>query len=118
MFKVLLLLKRRTGMSMADFRSYYEDHHSKLGMKHGMTVKRYIRRYVTPLSDPAKVLPGELDFDVITELWFDDQAAFEKMLQHLSKPEVAEEVVTDEENLFDRSKTRIITVNETETTIP
>jgi uncharacterized protein (TIGR02118 family) len=114
MFKVLILLKRRPGMSVEEFRDYYEGVHSKLGEKHASGMRRYIRRYVQPVSSPFAGQSSELDFDVVTELWYDDRAAFERAMQRSSGSDVAAEIAADEERLFDRSKTRFATVVELE----
>jgi EthD domain len=42
-YKVLLFLKRRPGMSVEAFRDYYENTHSKLGEKYSRRLLRYIR---------------------------------------------------------------------------
>jgi hypothetical protein len=114
MFKILILLKRRPGMSMHDFIDYYESVHSKLGEKHlkghGM---RYVRRYLhsMPALSSAEVPEGE--YDVVTEMWFADRAAFEASSAGMD-PRAMAEIAEDEERLFDRSKTRFFTVEERE----
>ena len=46
-YKILYFMKRRPGMSVADFRDYYENHHSKFVQKYITSdVKRYVRRYI------------------------------------------------------------------------
>jgi hypothetical protein len=111
-FKVLIFLKRRPGMSLAEFRDYYENVHSKLGEKYAVGLRRYIRRYVQPLPAAVPGIPDELGFDVITELWFDDRAVADKVAQFASRGELPAEVLADEERVFDRSKTRYATVVE------
>jgi EthD domain len=110
-FKVLIFLKRRPGMSLEAFRDYYENVHAKLGEKYAAGMRRYVRRYVQPLQAGAGT-PAEMSFDVITELWFDDRSVFEKVAQFAPRGELPEDVLADEERLFDRSKTRYATVIE------
>jgi hypothetical protein len=114
MFKLLIFLKRRPGMSVEAFRDYYERVHSKLGEKYSGGARRYVRRYLEPF--PAPLAPGsaELDFDVVTELWYDDRAALEKDLQRSSRADIAREIMADEERLFDRSRIRYAAVLEFE----
>lgn len=50
MFKIMVLIKRREGMSMADFIDYYESHHSVLAAKHLHHTQSYLRHYLTPLG--------------------------------------------------------------------
>ncbi len=116
-FKVLIFLKRRSGMSHDEFRDYYENAHSKLCEKYAAGARRYVRRYVQPVANLETGEAGELDFDVITELWFDDRAICEKVLEIGSSMAFPAEVLADEERLFDRSKTRYAAVIESESNI-
>jgi EthD domain len=111
-FKILMFLKRRPGMTLQAFRDYYENVHRKLGEKYAAGVCRYVRRYVEPL--PGSPPGNELDFDVITETWFEDRSVFERVAAFLSSGELPADVLADEERLFDRSKSRFITVSECE----
>jgi hypothetical protein len=47
------------------------------------------------------------DFDVVTEIWFKDRKAYEEMVAIVSQPDIAKQIADDEENVFDRSKTRL-----------
>ncbi|MGB8502487.1 EthD domain-containing protein [Mycobacterium sp.] len=105
-YKVLLFLKRRPGMSMEAFRDYYENTHSKLGEKYSRGLVRYVRRYLDPVGSE------ELPFDVITELWLQDRATAEAIAAHTAKNQPPPEVLEDEKLLFDRSKLRVATVVE------
>jgi EthD domain len=73
---------------------------------------RYVRRYLEP---QAMIFTGEIiepDHDVITELWFDDQAAMDATMAKLSAPDVAAMIIADEETIFDRSKHLAFKVDE------
>jgi len=121
MFKALCLMKRRPGMSMPEFIDYYENVHTKF-IRYAVGIRRYMRRYVIPVMiPPAVMLPPdnmegqELDFDAVMEMWFDDRAAFDAAAANLYSPEIGPLVRADEEKLFDRSKIRVVTVEEYET---
>lgn len=115
-YKLLIFLKRRNGMSLDAFRDHYEDVHARLSLKYsGGGLRRYVRRYVEPLPQPLGRESGELHFDVVTELWFDDRAAFENAVKFASRGVLPPEILADEERLFDRSKSRYATVVECET---
>ncbi|NGY03998.1 EthD domain-containing protein [Solimonas terrae] len=118
MFKILIFLKRRPGMTTAAFREYYEGVHSKLGEKYSTGVKRYLRRYVEPLGGDLDSQAEALDFDVVTELWFDDRAVFEQVVKYAARGRLPAEVIEDEARLFDRSKSRYVTVVEHESALP
>lgn len=114
MFKTVVLLKRKAGMSMEDFIDYYENHHRKIGEKvlpHGI---RYMRRFLRGVPNPVTGEANEPAFDVLTEMWFEDQAAFEAAMAALSEPETAAEIAEDEEKLFDRSNMHFCTIEERE----
>ena len=113
-YKILLFMKRRPGMTMDDFRDYYENHHVRFGEESSRGITRYIRRYIDPMPNPETGDDSELPYDVITELWFDDRAMFEGTVKFLSTTVMSDEVIDDEKNLFDRSKNRMATVAEYE----
>ncbi len=113
--KLVIFMKRREGLSREAFRDDYERRHVPLCLRYMQGVTRYIRRYVQPLPDPATGAPAEMDYDVITEVWFDDRAIFEAVLAAAEADAMPEEVRRDEERLFDRERTRFTTVNEYET---
>jgi len=115
MFQILLFMKRRPGMSIEEFRDYYENHHVPLCLKSAGGMKRYIRRYLDPQPNAETGLNEELAWDVITELWFDDEAVFKGTVKYLSSTVMSYEIIADELNLFDRSKNRMATVVERET---
>lgn len=113
--KILLFMKRRPDLTMAQFRDYYENHHAPLCAKYSSGLSRYVRRYIEPQSHPETGTWEEPTFDVITELWFEDEAIFKGTLSYLTTALMPEDVIADEKNLFDRSSFRIATVTEYET---
>jgi hypothetical protein len=109
MFKVLILLKRRSGMSMEEFIDYYERHHAKLGIKFAPNMIHYSRRYLRPIADVLEGHVQEPAYDVITEVHFADRAAFEENGDLMQSPEALAALIADEERLFDRSvKSRVL----------
>ncbi len=70
MYKVITLLKRRPGMSVADFQSGWRELHGPLASQ-----APGLRRYVQSHSLPQGYAKGELIYDGIGEMWFDDAAA-------------------------------------------
>ena len=118
MIKMIFMLKRRPGMSREEFVRYYESTHAKLGEKHVRNAARYVRRYLKGLPEPFTGTVREPDYDVITELWFDNQADMDIAMSHLLKAEVSQEITRDEENLFDRPRNRVYLVEEVDSTMP
>ena len=114
-YKILMPMKRRPGMSVEDFRAYYEGHHAPMAARYSRGITRYVRRYLDPHPHPETGPCDELPYDVITELWFEDEAIFKGTLAYLTSQIMPAEVIEDERRLFDRSSFRIVTVVECDT---
>lgn len=114
-WKILLFMKRRPGMSIEAFRGYYENHHVPLALPYSTAVTRYMRRYLEPRRNPDTGEEGELPYDVISELWFDNEETWRGTVQYLETSVMSDEIVEDELNLFDRPTMRMATVVECET---
>lgn len=114
-FKILLFMKRRADITVEAFRDYYENSHAPLCARYSAGVNRYIRRYVDPRPHPETGPASEMSFDVITELWFNDEATFKGTLDYITTSVMPDNIIEDEMNLFDRSSFRIATVVERET---
>ena len=108
MLKVMLLMKRKPGLSLAEFIERYESIHVPLAEKHARGLLRYERHYLHPSpTDLYGNEVGEPEYDVLTELWYADRDAFAKTHSGLSRhPERVADIIADEEKLFDRSKSR------------
>jgi hypothetical protein len=113
--KMVFMLKRKPGMSRAEFIQYYESHHRPLGEKYVPNAVRYVRRYLEPVPGPWSTPADE--FDVLTELWFANQQEADKAMKHLSEPAIHEEIEQDEIRLFDRPRSRVYIITETESTM-
>lgn len=112
MIRWVFLLRRRPGMSVEEFRAYYELHHARLGEKHaGPHAVRYVRRFLDA-APGASTMEDPNGFDVITELWFATQDDLDAAVEHLTSAAVQAEIVADEERLFDRSRTQSYLVTE------
>lgn len=106
---VLSLLKRRSGMSKADFIAYYEENHRRIGERVlAGHATRYVRRFLTPMD--GEDCDG--DFDVVMEIDFPDAAARDAFFAEIAQPDTLAEIVADEEKLFDRNRMRMFSVEE------
>lgn len=112
MVKMVFMLKRRPGMSRADFIQYYESHHARLGEKYVPNAVRYVRRFLEPVPGPWSKPADE--FDVMTELWFANKQEADRAMAHLSEPKIHDEIAADEERLFDRSRSQVYLITEHE----
>ena len=110
--KIVTLLKRKAGMSREDFVRYYESRHAVLATEVVPGLMDYRRMYIDP-GRPAFGMPADsLGFDVITTLVFADAAAYEHAFQTLARPDIAQRIAEDEEQLFDRACIKAYIVDE------
>jgi uncharacterized protein (TIGR02118 family) len=117
MFKLIIVAKRKPGMSMDEFREYYEKRHAVLVQKITPMMRRYRRNYLSPFQSVLSA-QQEATFDCVTEAWFDTQEDFHRSLESLSADmEKIAALAKDEENLFDRSTIRMFTAVEAESAL-
>lgn len=114
MIKLVMPMKRKPGMTIPEFREYYETKHRLIGEKYlkGFAT-RYFRRFTNPLPDRD----GEVrdpEYDVILEIWYPDKETFDACGKSLSRPEVMQEIREDEEKIFDMRFMRSYLVEEFE----
>lgn len=112
MIKTIAFLKRKAGLTREEFIRRYETGHAPLILSIAPQVCDYRRNFLLP--EGAITAPGAsaVDFDVVTELWYPDRAAFEAAMAAFTCRANAERIAADEEQLFDRSYTRFYLVEE------
>lgn len=114
-WKILLFMKRKPGMSVEDFRDYYENNHVPLCAPYMEGINRYFRRYLEPQPHAESGACDDLPYDVISEMWFENENNFNNTLGHITTTVMPDEVVQDEMKFFHRPTMRIATVVERET---
>jgi uncharacterized protein (TIGR02118 family) len=107
MTKVLLFVKRKPGLTAQAFKDRYESGHVPLAIRELPYLRRYQRNFVVH----AEGRP-EPDFDAVTELWFDDQEAWNATCARARDPNIARILTEDEAEFMDRSSMRIVIVDE------
>ncbi|MFC2000550.1 EthD domain-containing protein [Chloroflexota bacterium] len=112
MVKGIALLKRKPGLTVEEFRKHYEEVHAPLAVKLFPTIRKYMRNYITSVPFPADA--GELEFDCITEQWFDDMEGFQAMMD-AGAGEAGRTISNDEKTFLDRAKTVYLLVEEVAT---
>lgn len=98
---LLIFLKRKPGMSLADFRAHYEERHVPLCLRYMAGPTGYRRRHLDPPEGGA-----ELDFDVVTELDFPEEAMTRSIMKAMARDALPADVIADEQRFLDRSRTR------------
>jgi len=106
---VITLLKRREGMSKADFIAYYEASHRRIGEQ---VLAGYATRYVRRFLHPMDGTDEHCDADVVMEIDFPDAATRDAFFAAASDPDTAAMIAEDEARLFDRSRIRSFSVEE------
>lgn len=114
MFDIVFTLKRRPGMSRQDFIDYYENTHSQF-VRFFVGARYYRRRYVETMPLPSGIADSaaEPPFDVVTEIGFDDLAAYNHAIARLVESGKSEALAEDEKRLFDIGKMVCVTVSKT-----
>ena len=107
MFKVFAYLTKRQGITTEAFKDYYENHHVPLVLSLAPLPRVYKRNYLVR-GDAANLESPTIDFDVITELAWDDRSGFENWITGLGVAAIAD----DEARFLDRSKTRAYVIDE------
>ncbi|OYW88665.1 MAG: hypothetical protein B7Z20_01965 [Sphingobium sp. 32-64-5] len=80
-------------------------------------MRRYVRRYVQPGDTFLYEGAPDLDFDVVTELWFDDRQSYDDAMIPLGQSEAAQLLAADERALFDMASIRRFVVDERESVL-
>jgi hypothetical protein len=104
MKKVLILLKRKSGTTFAEFQEHYENSHAKLGEKYfGHLFQWYCRNYIpvgrTLAEDGSS---AENAYDCITEIVFRTEEDYAEFHRIANDPEVRQVLIDDEELFLDR----------------
>jgi hypothetical protein len=116
--KILWMLKRKPGITPAQFREHYERSHAAIARKYvGHLLISYTRNYQTEAwggtaSDPAGFRQRPFDYDCITELEVADEAAFEDMGRIFGTPAASAELLEDELKFLDREATVMLRCDE------
>jgi uncharacterized protein (TIGR02118 family) len=101
--KAVTLVKRKPGMSVEAFQEYWRTRHADVVVK-----MPGIRRYVQSHARPSGYAKGELPYDGIAEMWFDDTAA----MKGLRADPAYAAVHADEANFIDRARMALLITEE------
>ena len=121
MIKLLIFMKRKSGLSRQEFMDYYENNHVLLITKHfGQFPTDYRRNYaddtapfgLADVSESSEAAKAHVEFDVLTEIWLKDRATMDAMFARAAQPHIAAEVAADEEKFVDRASVRFHLVQE------
>lgn len=117
MFKVMAFLTRRPDLSREAFVDYYETRHAPLILQLMPGIRAYRRNYLLPGDMILGSAASPPDFDVVTEIYFDDRAAYEAGMHAFDDPAVMQRLIADEQNFLDRERTSFVAVEERASTL-
>lgn len=121
MIAMILLLKRKPGMTREQFRHHYETSHVMLAKKHvGHLFHDYRRHYVGDViaMRGEEVVVNAVEegaYDVITKIVFKGQAAVDEFWRIYAIPEVFAELRADEQCFLDMPTMRVNICEEVKT---
>ena len=116
MFKIIILSKRKSGLSMQEFRDYYETRHAVLALSLTPLVRGYVRHYLAPMESPLHGVAAESSADCVTEVWWDNEGDFREAMKAVAEPSLAA-ISEDEEQFADRSSIRWFRAIDAESTL-
>ncbi len=118
MKKAMVFLKRKEDITTEQFIEYYETKHVPLVRTIFPTIRNYIRNYIDHESynfgkEPIAAPDGRaVHFDVVTEIWFDNQADVNAFLDAHEDDERMTRLRADELKFLDRSMMQVLFVDE------
>jgi hypothetical protein len=116
MFKVISFLTKKAGLTLEEFRHYYENHHIPLVLSIATAPPLYKRRYIRR-EEQLTDMDAHVDFDAITELGFPDEATFiADWVEPLVRSEKSHLIGEDEKKFLNRALTRAYIFDEHVTT--
>jgi len=109
MIKVVLLVRRRPGISREEFRRYYEAHHAPLAARQLRGCVRYVRNFV------VEEIGGDPGFDCVTEFWYDLDGPWREARAQIASEAARRALREDEAHFMDRESMQVVVVAECET---
>ena len=108
--RLIALICKKPSISEEDFKSYYESSHAPLIKSLFPTLTGYRRTYLLKSNMLNDTLPLESDgvqsqYNVITELTFDDEEGLKQFFEMGKNKDVIETIRNDEANFLDGEQT-------------
>jgi EthD domain len=105
MIKVVLLVRRRPGLSREEFRAHYEGTHAPLAARSLAHLSGYTRNFVTGPDNGA-------DPDCITEFWYELEPPWSRARELVADDAIRAMLAVDEARFMDRGSMRTLIVEE------
>jgi uncharacterized protein (TIGR02118 family) len=112
MIRFVYVVRRKEGMGLAEFQSYWRNSHGPLVAKHSTTMR--VRRYVQthrlddPMNDAIRERRGfQAPYDGVAELWWGNPEELAAAAENPEYQAAADELLEDEKIFIDFSKSSI-----------
>ncbi len=112
MVKFVGLMRRKPGMTRAEFVNYWQNVHAPLAMgvkEFGRFVRKYVQNIPIEAAASVPDLPGSPGFDGVAELWFDD---IDDATKAFAEPRYLEVIRADELKFLDLPNCVVLVVRE------
>lgn len=107
MNKLILLVRRKAGLTHEAFCEHYETKHAPLAWSMLQPhLQRYTRNYLSPLQGQP-----EPPYDCVTEFWYADRAGLEAAIAW-ARSEPGQILARDEKNFMDRKSMQVFFAQE------
>lgn len=113
MAKLIALMKLRKGVSASVARCMYEEEHVPLVMRLMPMIRDYRRNYLDRSNAHIPASESWPDFDIITELWFDNASDLQLFLARMREGGEGRQLCADSARFLAAGTTRVFTVEET-----
>jgi EthD domain-containing protein len=107
MIRLVFVLRRKPGMSLAEFQQYWRTTHGPLVAKHGETLNilRYVQLHTLedPVNDQLAGARGKMEtpYDGVAELWWNNREALAANFMNAAGQAAGRELLEDEERFID-----------------
>ena len=107
MIRLTFVLRRKAGMSLADFQHYWREVHGPLVARHSTTLKilRYVQVHTLddPVNDQLAGARGgmETPYDGVAELWWTDREVMASTFATAAGQAAGKELLEDEARFID-----------------
>ena len=81
MIKLVMMVRRRGDLTHEQFRDHYERVHAPLAQSLFTSLRGYVRNYAE-----KTVAGAQIRFDVIIELWFEDERGWKEAIAAMDTP--------------------------------
>lgn len=119
MIKLVFCVRRRSDLSVDDFKKYWVENHAPLVKKHAaaLEAKRYVQSHTVEDDTNAalRASRGATEaFDGIAEVWWDSRDALSAVLSRPEGQAAGDALLEDERNFIDLSRSCLFLTEEHE----